>query len=99
MNTEWRLANDWIHRDQHDQLLSPLVAIQSCAKRNMRDKTECTAFAVKEHFETEIIPKLDRMKSVIPDASLLKEVSQLEFISNSFNHVTLFSAHSASIAC
>lgn len=80
MNTEWRLANDWIHRDPRDQLLSPLVAIESCAKRNMRDKTECSAFAVKKHFEAEIVPKLDQMKSVVPDARLLKDVSHMELI-------------------
>lgn len=81
MNTEWRLINDWIHRDEYDQLLSPLIAIKHCAKRNMRDKLECNGFAVKKHFEVEIEPILNRMKTVDPDANLLKEVN-LEINSN-----------------
>lgn len=74
MGTEWREAHDWIHRDAAGNLLPPLVAIVDCAKRNMRDKSVCTAFAVKEHFVTEIEPKLHLMKAIIPDADLLRTV-------------------------
>lgn len=59
----------------------------------MRDKTECTAFAVKEHFEAEIVPKLDQMKTVVPDARLLKEVSHIEFHSNNFKNCLITEFH------
>lgn len=74
MSIEWRTTNDWIHCDEHGNLLTPLVAIEYCAKRNIRLKTECTAFAVKNHYEKEIVPKLKQMNTVQPDAKLLREV-------------------------
>lgn len=74
MRIEWRTENDWIHRDECGNLLPPLVAIVNCAKRNMRDKSYCSGFAVKAHYENEVVPKLDKMKSIIPDAGLLKKV-------------------------
>lgn len=75
MRTEWRTANDWIHRDAAGQLLPSLLAIADCAKRNMREKSHCTAFAVKQHYEDVIVPKLERMATVVPDADLLETVS------------------------
>lgn len=40
----------------------------------MRDKSVCSAYAVKEHFEENIVPNLDKMKAVTPNAPLLKTV-------------------------
>lgn len=72
LNTEWRILNDWIHRSESGDLLPPLIAIRDCASRNMRDKSVCSAYAVKEHFEENIVPNLDKMKA--PNAPLLKTV-------------------------
>lgn len=74
MRTEWRIVNDWIHRDESGNLLLPLVAIADCAKRNMRDKSHCSGFAVMAHYENEIVPKLVKMESITPDAGLLNQV-------------------------
>lgn len=71
MEASWREENDWIHRDSSGQLLQPLVAIHTCPHRYIRTKSECSAEAVRLHFEREIEPKLEQMKSVKPDAKLM----------------------------
>lgn len=81
MRTEWRAAHDWIHRDAAGNLLPQLVAITDCAKRNMRDKSICTAFAVREHYKNDTEPKLVLMKAITPDTNLLKTVGNVVFAS------------------
>lgn len=71
MDASWREENDWIHRDSENRLLQPLVAIHTCPRRYLRAKAECSADAVRIHFEHEIEPKLAQMKSIEPDAELM----------------------------
>lgn len=71
MDSEWRESNDWIHRDQNNMLLSPLKAINDYSQKCIREKTECNGFAVKEHYDKEIVSKLDKMKSIQPDSERL----------------------------
>ena len=78
MDMDWRQQHDWIHRDVDGRLLTPLQAIADCARRNLRLKTECDGFAVKNHFETNIQPNLGRMAEVQPNGELLKKVRGLE---------------------
>lgn len=73
MDASWREQNDWIHCDSQGQLLQPLVAIHTCPHRYLRTKSMCSADAVRLHFEREIEPKLERMKSIEPVAKLMTE--------------------------
>lgn len=73
MNTEWRQQHDWIHRDNEQKLLTPLVAIHRCAQRNIRSKAICSGDAVKQYFENEIKPNLEKMIAIRPNAELLRD--------------------------
>lgn len=84
MDAEWRQKNDWIHRDQDNVLLTPLKAIQNYAKKCIRPKIECTAFAVKDYFNAQTIPNLEKMKANPPDSKrltkCLENLQQTSFV-------------------
>ena len=78
MGTEWRKANDWIHRRASDgQLEVAIYSVERCRTANIRDKTDPSGFAIIQFFNGHIFPNLDKMKAVRPELEPLKKGLQL----------------------
>lgn len=74
-DTEWREKFDWIHRNSNGELLLPIKAIKHCLTRNIRPQTDGLGFSIKKFYDTELMENLEKMKTVQPDAMLLKTVN------------------------
>lgn len=88
MNTEWRKANDWIHRTEDGQLQVAIYSVERCRTANIRQKDDPSGFSIIEYFDQHIFPNLDRMRSVHPDLQLLKtglQSLQSEVFLNQYN--------------
>lgn len=74
MHPLWRIANDWIHRNKTGELDFLKKSLVYCKKIHIRSKSvsEISLHAIKDFFERAIEPKLDRMRQIVPEASLLK---------------------------
>lgn len=75
MHPLWRIEHDWIHRNKSGELDFLKKSIVYCKKIHIRSKSvsEISLHAIKAFFEGAIEPKVDRMRQITPDASLLKE--------------------------
>lgn len=74
MHPLWRIDNDWIHRNKTGELDFLKKSLVYCKKIHIRSKSvsEISLHAIKDFFERSIEPKLDRMRQITPEASLLK---------------------------
>lgn len=74
MHPLWRIANDWIHRNKSGELDFLKKSIVYCKKIHIRSKSvsEISLHGIKAFFEISIGPKLDRMRQIVPEATLLK---------------------------
>lgn len=74
MHPLWRIENDWIHRNKSGELDLLKKSIVYCKKIHIRSKSvsEISLHAIKAFFEIAIEKKLDRMRQITPDASLLR---------------------------
>ncbi len=73
-DSEWRQLNDWIHIDLNGVIQSPLQAINYCKTKNIRLRSDCSGFSIKIFFDNETSKHLEKMRSISPEAGLLKKV-------------------------
>ncbi|XP_055691510.1 uncharacterized protein LOC129794691 [Lutzomyia longipalpis] len=70
MEPEWRKVNDWIHRTASGELHEAVDIIEMCSVINVRKKT--SPGSIREYFECEIFPNIERMKGIQPEPQLLR---------------------------
>jgi hypothetical protein len=74
MQPLWRISNDWIHRNKAGELDFLKKSVIYSKKIHIRSKSvsEISLHAIKDFFERAIEPKLDQMRQIVPEASLLR---------------------------